>query len=96
MRKLVTAESVQATNQEKMAEQMKLECEEALAIALPELDSAVEALKTLKKDDITEVKGMTQPPDGVRLTMEAIAIFNKEKPLKLPDPNDKSRLVINW
>ena len=36
----------------------------ALEEALPALESAVKALRTLKKDDITEVKSMKNPPAG--------------------------------
>ena len=79
-----------------MAEEMKVDCEEALNKALPELAKAIDALKTLRKEDITEIKTMSTPPDGIKLTMEAIAIFNKEKPIRVPDPNDKSKLLPNW
>ena len=45
--------------------------------ALPALESAIAALQTLNKSDITEVKSMVRPPNGVKLVMEAICnIFN--------------------
>ena len=53
----------------------KDECEEQLAIALPALNAAVAALDTLKQQDISLVKAMTNPPAGVRMVMEAICIL---------------------
>ena len=51
------------------------DCEANLAVAMPALDAAVRALDTLKQQDITIVKTMTNPPAGVRLVMEAICIM---------------------
>lgn len=51
------------------------ECEEQLAVAMPALNAAVSALDTLKQQDISLVKSMTNPPSGVRMVMEAICIL---------------------
>ena len=51
------------------------ECEEKLAVAMPALNAAIAALKTLKQNDITVVKSMTNPPNGVKLVMEAVCIL---------------------
>ena len=51
------------------------ECEEKLAIAMPAMNAAISALNTLKQNDITIVKTMTNPPAGVRLVMEAVCIL---------------------
>ena len=51
------------------------ECEEKLAVAMPALNAAITALKTLKQNDITVVKSMTNPPNGVKLVMEAVCIL---------------------
>ena len=50
--------------------------------ALPALESAMAALQTLNKNDITEVKSMVRPPEGVKLVMEAICsipTYNKKR-----------------
>lgn len=47
--------------------------------ALPALEAAQTALKTLSKGDITEVKSMAKPPPGVVMVMEAVLILLKEK-----------------
>lgn len=47
--------------------------------ALPALESAVKALKSLTKADITEVKSFTNPPNAVRVVMEAVCVLLGEK-----------------
>ena len=47
--------------------------------ALPALESAVKALKSLTKADITEVKSFTNPPTAVRIVMEAVCVMLGEK-----------------
>ena len=47
--------------------------------ALPALQAANNALKTLNKGDVTEVKNMAKPPPGVVMVMEAVLILLKEK-----------------
>ena len=49
--------------------QMKKECEDDLAVAIPMLEEAMKALNTLKKSDLDEVKNMKSPPSGVKLVM---------------------------
>jgi dynein heavy chain len=47
--------------------------------AMPALESAVKALKSLTKADITEVKSFTNPPQAVRIVMEAVCVLLGEK-----------------
>ena len=47
--------------------------------ALPALESAVKALRSLTKADITEVKSFTNPPNAVRVVMEAVCVLLGEK-----------------
>jgi dynein heavy chain len=46
------------------ASKMKAECEADLAKALPALEAAMEALKTLTKSDLVVVRSMQSPPNG--------------------------------
>jgi dynein heavy chain, axonemal len=55
--------------------------------ALPALDEAVSSLKSLSKNDIVEVKSMTNPPAGVKMVMDAACIMFDLKGKKIPDPN---------
>ena len=47
--------------------------------ALPALESAVKALKSLSKADITEVKGFANPPPAVKTVLECVCILLNEK-----------------
>ena len=51
------------------------ECEQNLAVAMPALNAAIKALDTLKQSDITIIKSMSNPPQGIKLVMESICIM---------------------
>lgn len=51
-----------------------------MAEALPALESAVNSLKALNKNDIVEIKSFPKPPNLVQMTMEAVCILRQEKP----------------
>ena len=48
---------------------------------MPALNAAVSALDTLKQQDISLVKAMTNPPAGVRMVMEAVCILKVSQSL---------------
>ncbi|GBG29412.1 Dynein heavy chain 7, axonemal [Hondaea fermentalgiana] len=75
---------------------IKKECEDDLAVAMPLLQEAVDALDTLKPSDINEVKNFKTPPGGVVLTMEAICVMLNIKCAKAKDPNDPTKKVDDW
>lgn len=95
-RVLVEKDEAEATAQAESCEKDKKECEEMLAVALPALDAAVKALKTLSKSDIVEVKAMKKPPPGVKLTMEAVCMMMKVKPKKIPNPEGRGKIDDYW
>ncbi|CAG9321581.1 unnamed protein product [Blepharisma stoltei] len=94
----IIVESEQQASQEQAAkaERIKKECEEALAIALPELESAIKALDTLKREDLNLVKTMQHPPDPIRLTLEALAIMCGESPTRVKDTSDKNNYILDY
>jgi energy-coupling factor transporter ATP-binding protein EcfA2 len=71
------------------------ECEAELASAMPLLEKAQNALNTLKKNDIDEVKSFRNPPQGVLVVMEALCIMLKVTPERIPDPQNPSGPKIN-
>jgi dynein heavy chain len=75
---------------------MKTDCEEQLAEAIPALEAAVKALSTLSKSDIVEVKAMKKPPDGVKLTMEAICHMMGIKPMMVKDPDGGTKKIADY
>lgn len=42
---------------------------------MPAMNAAIAALDTLKQNDITIVKNLSNPPPGVKLVMESICIM---------------------
>ena len=67
--------SAEAAATQQLAEAAKAD----LAEAVPALNAALDALKTLNKGDITEIKSYTTPPKLVMTTMEAVQILRKQK-----------------
>lgn len=95
-RSIVSQEQKESAIQAEIAFRMKQECEQKLNKAIPELEAAIKALKTLKKDEINEVRNMQKPPHAVQLAVEAVVIINRERPMKVTDPNDKSKISYDY
>ena len=51
-----------------------------------------QALDTLTKNDISELKGMKSPPAGVKLVMEAVCIMKNIKPTRMKDPGGSGKV----
>ena len=81
------------------AQALKAECEQEVAEAIPALETAIDALQVLNQADISTLKTMRFPPQGVRLCMEAVCILLGEKPAKITDsvslPHPLLRIVLN-
>ena len=95
-RKVVKDETAIAEEEQKRVKTIQQECELDLAEALPMLEDAQNALNTLKKNDIDEVKSFRTPPGGVLLVMEAVCLMLEATPDRIPDPNDPSRKINEW
>ena len=72
------------------------ECESDLGEAMPLLESALRALDTLTKNDVTEVKGMKSPPSGVKLVLEAVCILKNIKPARVKDAQSGKMVDDYW
>ena len=60
---------------------------------MPALENALSSLKNLTKADIVEVKSLKNPPEGVKMVMEATCIMFNLPPKMVPDPN-RVRMMI--
>ena len=78
------------------AKAIKDECEADLSEAIPALNSALEALDTLKPADITVVKSMKNPPNAVKIVMEAICIMKGIKPARIKDPAGSGKMIDDF
>jgi MoxR-like ATPase len=79
-KKEVEVEELKAAARAAEAASISELCEERLGEALPALEMAIAALKTLKKSDLDEIRALKEPPAGVRLTMSAICVMMGKKP----------------
>ena len=95
-KELVAADEAVASKAAAEANAIKTECEADLAVALPALQKAVDALNTLKPSDIGEVKAMKNPPSGVKLVMEAVCVMKGLKPDRVKDPNSGAMVEDYW
>ncbi|XP_050440794.1 dynein axonemal heavy chain 2-like [Adelges cooleyi] len=80
-----------------------------LKSAMPELEDATNTVRSLSKKDISEIKSFTEPPEGVKLVLEAVMALKQsdsswaEVKRQLDDPNflrqlgdfDKDRVPDN-
>ena len=95
-KKVVTEQEAEANEQAATAKAIKDDAEADLAKALPALDAALESLKNLSRADIVEVKALKNPPEGVRLVMEATCIMFEEKPKMVADPNRMGKKIPDY
>ena len=72
--KQVAIEEKEANIKANEAKALKEACEADLSSAMPALNAAIKALKSLSKKDIVEVKSMKSPPAGVKLRCAAPAL----------------------
>ncbi|KAA6419936.1 MAG: dynein heavy chain axonemal [Trebouxia sp. A1-2] len=93
---VVQAEEAAASEKAAAAKAIKDECEGELAVAMPLLERALQALNTLTKGDITEVKSMKNPPSVVKLVMESVCHMLGVKPKKVQDPTNPSKKVDDY
>ena len=93
---VVQGEEAAANEKAVIAKAIKDECEGELAVAMPLLESALQALNTLTKADITEVKSMKNPPAIVKLVMEAVCLMVGIKPKRVNDPANPSKKIDDY
>uniref|UniRef100_A0A383V949 AAA+ ATPase domain-containing protein n=1 Tax=Tetradesmus obliquus TaxID=3088 RepID=A0A383V949_TETOB len=95
-KEVVEGEEAIASEKAAAAKAIKDECEGELAVAMPLLKSALAALNTLTKADITEVRSMKNPPGPVKVTMEAVCQLLNVKPKKVNDPANPTKKIDDY
>eukprot|EP00744_Colponema_vietnamica_P000902 GILI01001554.1.p1 GENE.GILI01001554.1~~GILI01001554.1.p1 ORF type:complete len:2075 (+),score=684.51 GILI01001554.1:415-6225(+) len=85
-KQVVAREEADATQKAAETKAIADDAQRDLDEALPALEAAVECLNKLKQEHVREVKAMANPPNGVKLTMEAVCIMQNVKPVKKNDP----------
>uniref|UniRef100_A0A3Q3IZZ6 Dynein, axonemal, heavy chain 1 n=1 Tax=Monopterus albus TaxID=43700 RepID=A0A3Q3IZZ6_MONAL len=95
-RKSVQAEEARASEKTSIAETIAADAQRDLDEALPALNAALTSLKSLNKNDVTEVRAMQRPPQGVKLVIEAVCIMNGIKPKKVPGDMPGTKVNDYW
>ena len=82
-RELVSQEEIACTNRANLAKKLKDECSLQLKKAMPALNQATKALKSVTRGNIDELRLTKAPTAGVLLTMEAMCIMFNVKVKKI-------------
>ncbi|CAH8612512.1 unnamed protein product [Heterobilharzia americana] len=93
---VVAHEEQQALKKARECEAIRDDAQRDLDEALPTLYESLEALKSLNKNDITEVRAMMRPPEGVRLVIEAVCIMKDVKPKKVAGEKPGVKIDDYW
>eukprot|EP01083_Nonionella_stella_P185813 678573_1 len=72
-------DSIACEEEMQAVQTIKNECQADLDEAIPAFQAAIDALDTLNKDDITEVKGYAKPPKLVAKVMGAVCLLMGEE-----------------
>ncbi|EGD81584.1 dynein heavy chain 6 [Salpingoeca rosetta] len=75
VRKVVKAEEAVAQKEANETEAIKMDAQRDLDEALPALQAATDALKSLRKEDVQELKAFASPPALVQTVMEAVCLL---------------------
>lgn len=94
--KQVSSEEAEADAKAKETQEIADDAQRDLNEALPALDAAVASVKSLNKNDITEIKVMQKPPAGVRLVMEAVCIMQSVKPKRVAGEKVGEKIDDYW
>lgn len=92
----VSKEEKEASDKTAETKEIADDAQRDLDEALPALDAALASLKSLNKNDITEVKAMQNPPIGVKLVMEAVCIMQNVKPKMVAGEKMGTKVADYW
>eukprot|EP00981_Chlorochromonas_danica_P006662 scaffold1447_cov165-Ochromonas_danica.AAC.8 len=95
-RQVVSAEAAVAQGEADEVTKQKNEVEADLAEAIPALNDAMAALKTINPTDINEIKALSKPPEKIRMVCRAVCVMLDIKAVRIPDPNDPSKRIMDY
>lgn len=97
--KIAAKVSVEEAEAQKIADEVsaiKEDCENELNKALPVLAQAESALKCITAQDISYIKKLGQPPELVRIVLEAVCVLQGRKPKRSLDPTTQKVVYDFW
>ena len=92
----VEADAEALVHEEAAARVLAEEFEREIAQAQPAFDEAYAALEALSVGDLSELRALPRPPIGAKPILEAVCILLGEKPVKVADPADPTRRVLDF
>lgn len=95
-RDAVHQDEKEASDKAASAKEIRDDCQHDLDKAQPVLDNAERELNTLSKEELRELKAMKNPPDGVKLVMEAVCLMLDVKPKRVQNPKTLKKEDDFW
>jgi dynein heavy chain len=92
----VGADEAVAAKSAAEADAIKQECKRELDNAIPMKLAAEEALKSISKKDITEIKTVASPHVDVKMVLSGVMILLEVPPEKKMDPATQKRETDYW
>lgn len=94
--KAAEAENAVANEKKSSADAIQKDCEFELSRVMPIYNAAIRAVSNLKRDDITEMKGFTNPPEAAKAVVKTLCIMFNVAPKKIPDPAGGNKKVDDY
>lgn len=95
-REVVGQEASIAQQEADIVQGQKNEVEADLAVAMPALEAAIDALNTIKPADINEIKALSNPPAKIKTVCKAVCYMLGISSNRIPDPNDPSKRIQDY
>ncbi|XP_044254832.1 dynein axonemal heavy chain 1-like isoform X2 [Tribolium madens] len=95
-KEIVEKEELEAAKKALETQTIADDAQRDLDEAMPDLLAAEASLKSLNKNDISEVRSMKRPPAGVVYVIESICIIKNIKPAKLPGRMPGEKVLDYW
>lgn len=92
----VSKEEAEAQKIADEANEIKTDCEQQLAEAIPALKAAEDAVNCITKGDIAQLKGYSKPPAPVALVTQVVCMFMNIQPQSKTDPETQKKVKDYW
>jgi dynein heavy chain len=75
VKEIVEIEEMEVQKEKDIVESIKNDCQSRLDEAMPMLDEAIKALKTLNTRDFVEMKSFNNPPLLIKLALDSVCVM---------------------
>jgi dynein heavy chain len=95
-REKVAVEEALANRIADEANKVKLECESSLSEVLPALEAAMDAVSSIDKRQLVEIRSIQAPTDKVKKVVEAVCVLLEIPPKEIRDPHSTAKTYDYW